>query len=55
MINFRQCHCNVCHEGMSCRNMVGNDEECGHGVCKTDPNTRCGKMQAAGIKIGCPQ
>ena len=35
--------------------MIGNYWECGNGVCKTDPNTKCGKLQAAGIKIGCPQ
>ena len=51
MIHFRQCRCNECLDGMSC---WGN-KECGHGVCKVDPNTKCGKLQAAGIKIGCPE
>ena len=44
-----QCHCNACHDGMSC----WDNGECGHGVCKVDPNTKCGKLQAAGFKIAC--
>ena len=57
MIYFRECYCKTvesCHDGMSCHNIVGH-KECGNGVCKTDPNTKCGKLQAAGIKIGCPE
>ena len=57
MIYFRQCSCNAvasCHDGMFCRNVVGI-KECGPGVCKTDPNTECGKIQASGALIGCPK
>ena len=55
MIYFRECYCKTvesCHDGMSCHNIVGH-KECGNGVCKTDPNTKCGKLQAAGFKIAC--
>ena len=50
MIYFRYCNCKEGNDGKSC----WDNNDCGlSGVCKVDPSTKCGKLQAAGFKIAC--